>query len=185
MEHGTSNESPRQLSLIVRGLLALGRFIMFLVLAVPAMAIVAAVILLPAYQGLLGTQYQRDCLKSDLAVYESTITKRDQMIQQAPEDEQLTANIAMAQTGMVPKNVVVLYDPDGPKIPAPGQILSTAQPHPPKPSGLAMTMADKVQDPSTRRGLFLLAGMGMLAALFLFASDERQQGRKEDGPAAK
>ncbi len=171
MERGTSSQrqdAPNGLGFLY----AMGRFVGFCLLAVPALLIVASVVLLPAYQGMLNTLHQRDCIRADNQAIKAYIEQTERLIRQAPEDEQFTLRLRMAYDRVVTPNEVVVEDPSlQPSVP--GVVRVVAAPKPPPPSNLLLSMADKVQNPSTRRGLFLLAGLAMLAAVFLFAPAEK------------
>ena len=151
---------------------ALGRFVGFALLAVPAILIVASVVLLPAYQSMLNTLHQRDCARADNEAIKAYIAQTERLIRQAPEDEQLTMRLRMAYDRVVAPNEVTVEDPPLPPS-TPGVVRVIRGKKPPAPSGLLLSMADKVQDPSTRRGLFLLAGLAMLGAIFLFAPADK------------
>jgi hypothetical protein len=151
---------------------ALGRFVGFGLLAVPALLIVASVVLLPAYQSMLNTQHQRDCVRADNDAIKAYIAQTERLIRQAPEDEQLTKRLRMAYDRVAAPNEVTVEDPSLPPS-VPGVVRVIRGKKSPAPSGLLVSMAGKVQDPSTRRGLFLLAGLAMLGAIFLFAPADK------------
>ena len=180
MAHGPKDEpavdTPRDLNF----LFAFGRFVGFLLLAVPALAIVAAVVLLPAYQSMKAMEYQRDRTRAVIATYRDRIKATRRVIEEAPADEQLTLQVRMAQERLLPPNEVVVVDPKAPPMPPPGSVTGPVRPMPPPPSDALLSMAQKIQSPATKRGLFLLAAAAMLAAMFLFSPPEKYNAEKKE-----
>jgi hypothetical protein len=163
----------------LRLLFGLGVFGGFLLLAVPALATLAAVVLLPAYQRMAATEYQRDCLAADIAAFKEYVAANERLIDRAPQDEDLTRRLAIVQQRLLPRNEVVVMDPNAPPAPPPGVIVPDLKPRPEPPSNMLLRMAAKVRNPGTCRGLFLLAAGAMLAAMFLFSpADEYQEAPK-------
>jgi hypothetical protein len=58
----------------------------------------------------------------------------------------------------------------------PGAVRLARHPRPRPPRGWMVRAAARAADPATRRGLLLLAGAALAAALFLFAPRERRDG---------
>ncbi len=156
-------------------LYGLGRFVGFMLLAGPALAIIAGIVLLPAYKSMKTTQYERDCRRSANAQYKEYLDAVNRQIAEAPEDEQFTLRLRMEQGRLMPPGEVAIEVPNDPGEHPPGTIYAAPSTKPAPPSGLLLTMADRVADPATRRGLLLLAAVAMLAALFLFAPPEKYQ----------
>lgn len=153
-------------------LFGFGRMMGFTLLAAPAMAIIAAVVLLPAYQRMEAKVYLKECARQDNQTYKNFIAARDEMIKHAPEDVNLTREFTIAYEGKLPRNEVVVVDPSAPPPPVPGTIAPRYQDRPAPPGNLLLTMADKIAQPNTRRGLFLLATLAILGAMFLFAPEQ-------------
>lgn len=189
MDHGRSNgqgladdaSSLERPSGPMRAMFAFGRFVGFVLFAGPALLIVAAIVLLPAYQKMQMVAHERDCERQRIESYQQHIRKQQELLSRAPEDAQVTRVAAMEMLRLSPRNEVVVEDPTMPKI-AVGTIFVTPQAQPDLPSGWLVDMAGKIQDPATRRGLFLLAAVAMLAAVFLFAppGSYRRKSAEED-----
>ena len=154
-------------------LFGFGRFVGFLLLALPALAIVAALVLLPAYQQMSAKTYDLEKLRTDNSAFKDYIAENERMIRDAAEDEVLTMRLRIAQARLGVRNEVTLVDPNAPPAPPPGVIVPPQRSYPAPPANLLLSMAGKLQDANTRRGLFLLAAMAMMAAMFLFASPEK------------
>ena len=169
-ERSSPQDDPREAWSFLFGF---GRFVGFLLLAMPALAILAALVLLPAYQQKCAKGYELARLRTDNAAFKEYIDSTERMIRGAPEDEVLTMRLRIAQERLLPRNDVVLVDSNAPPAPPPGVIVPPARTYPPPPSNLLLSMAAKLQDANTRRGLFLLSAMAMMAAMFLFASPEK------------
>jgi len=161
-------------------LASLGRFVSFAMLAGAALALVAAVALLPAYQRLAWAQYERDCLAAKNADDAALILANERLIAAAPDDPVLTKRLAMRQFGVVPRSEVIILVDVGP---APfGRRLTAVAPHPrpPRPGGWMIYAAGRVRDPTTRTILLLLAVALFLAAVIL--SDLPQTKRTPAAP---
>lgn len=153
-------------------LFGFGRFVGFLLLAAPALATVAALVLLPAYQHMTEQAYETEKLRSDNQSIKDYIASNDRLIEDAPVDEDLTTRLRISNARLLPRNEVVVVDPNAPPAPPPGVIVPAHRPYAPKPDNLLLSMAGKLSDDNTRRGLFLLSAVAMMAAMFLFAPPE-------------
>ena len=149
-------------------LFAAGRMVGFLALAGTALAIIAGMVLLPAYAKMRYARYERDCQKVALAEMEATAAANARLIADMPSSPVLTKRLAMSQGELVPDKEVIAPATRATR-PPPDVILPVRYPRPDPPEGWLLTAAAKLQNPPTRRGLLLLATGSLLVALFLFA----------------
>ncbi|MFP4140381.1 MAG: hypothetical protein ACLFVH_00525 [Phycisphaerae bacterium] len=161
---GTKAESTPPIKPIASGLA-------FCMLAGLGAAIAAGVVLLPPYARMKLTQYRRDCLTAKVADEQAALVAYDRMIVAAPHDPVLTQRLAMNQLGMTPRLAVVERVSS---VETPGVVRIHHTPRPPRPSGWIMRTARRLQQPRLRRGLLLLAGMSVLAAVLLFLLPDRK-----------
>jgi hypothetical protein len=171
MEPGQSNTTTDSRGLSF--LFAFGRFVGFLLLVLPALATVAALTLLPEYQQMTAKAYELDKLRTDNQSFKDYVAANERLIEQASEDEVLTTRLRISHERLLPRNEVVVVDPNAPPVPPPGVIVPAKRAYGPKPENLLLSMAGKLNDENTRRGLFLLSAVAMMAAMFLFASPEK------------
>ncbi|MFB3890989.1 MAG: hypothetical protein ACE15C_03080 [Phycisphaerae bacterium] len=164
----------------LRFIFGFGRMVGFLLLAVPALVTIAAITLLPTYQNMMATLHERDVKLANVGTYQDYVAATEKMIGRLPEDEDTTRRLVMLQQRLLPRNEVVMIDPSEKPAPPPGVIVPERRPKPAAPSNMLLSMADKLKNPGTRRGLFLLAAGAMLAAMFLFAPADRYRQVKAD-----
>ena len=146
-----------------------GRAAGFVVLGGLAMSVVAAVVLVPAYARLRTARYQQDYIATANANTEALIAANDRLITALPLDRVLTMRLAMTQQGLWPRNEVVVIDPagDAPRPVGAATIARQQQPAPPPP--WLVRAGYKLETPSIRRSLLLLAMGIMLVAIYMFA----------------
>lgn len=177
MEPGSGNDGSTAFQAVPSGglsfLYGFGRFVGFLLLAVPALATLGALVLLPAYQQMTAKACELEKLRTDNLSFKDYVAANERLIQQASEDEVLTMRLRISQERLLPRNEVVVLDPSAPASAPPGVIVPVRRAYPAQPSNLLLSMAGKLSDANTRRGLFLLSAMAMMAAMFLFASPEK------------
>ncbi|MFP4055078.1 MAG: hypothetical protein ACLFV7_14555 [Phycisphaerae bacterium] len=150
----------------------------FVMLAGLAVAIVAGVVLLPPYARLVRTCYQRDCLAAQVADETAALGAYDRMIAQAPTDPVLTQRLAMNQLGLAPRNARVERTAGG-QLTTPGVVEVQPAARPQRPNGWMIRSARRLEQPSLRRGMLLLAGLSLLAGVVLFLLPDRRPGRNE------
>ena len=128
---------------------ALGRGVGFIILAGLGMAIIAALVLMPAWAGVVDVRHARDMRKaSDQHVEKYTQTEA-RLINATPHDPILTERLAR---GTSVQDLI-----HAPKFTPP-----------PTPSGWELELADKLAQTKTRRGLFCVAIVSLGGAMFLF-----------------
>lgn len=154
-------------------LFAAGRFVGYCLLTFPALAIIAGVVLLPAYANLQDQQHIRDVEQAELADMESAKTAYDRLIEGVRNDPVLVKRLSMNMLRTLPSDEEVWADPAVPPAIPPGLIATHRYPRPDPPSGAAIRIARRLGNPATGRGLFLLATGAMLTAMFLFAPPQK------------
>lgn len=152
-----------------RALLAAGgRMTGFVMLAGLGMAILAGVVLLPAWARLAWTEYERDCLAATVKDEQAARRTLDRMIGTIDTDPILNKRLAMAQLGYRPVGQVVIRDDTLPPVPPPGAVIPAEHPRPEPPSPALTRAAQRVGNPPTRRGLYLMSAAALLGAVMLF-----------------
>jgi len=154
---------------------ATGQFVTFCLLAGMAMAVFGAVLLLPEYARLRQAEYQLARQKATIADLESLITGNDRLIAALPDNAVLTKRLAMNELGLWPEDEVVVISDRGPRRQSPAVVVTKAAPRPEPPVGWIMDAAKRVANPPTRRGLLLLAVIGLVAAMILFPGAGEQK----------
>ena len=140
----------------------------FVLMLALAMAIVAAVVLVPPYARLQQEKYRRDCDAVRLAEARATVAAMDRMLAEAPSDEVLTKRLAWSRLGLYPAGEQVARSPgQGPPGRAPGTLSDIHYPDPPPPAPWLLALAEELTDPARRRGLMVLAGCLALAAVLM------------------
>ncbi|RPI60997.1 MAG: hypothetical protein EHM48_06355 [Planctomycetaceae bacterium] len=173
MESGQKDNLTEEPGAGLKVVFGFGRFVGFALLAGPALLILAAMVLLPAYKSLSATQYALTCQQVDNDWYKKRIAANERLIKTSTGDEILTTRVLMEQRRVVPPNVIVVDDPKTTTSLPPGTVIPPPKVYPAKPTNAWLAIAEKVKDPATRRGLFLLSGLAMLAAMFLFAPPQK------------
>jgi hypothetical protein len=135
----------------------------FAAFAGSALAILAAVVLLPAYAQLQQSEYELACLRTDVAHGEAWIAANERLIADLPGDAVVTRRLARSQLRWLPNDeLVAVRDESHP--PQPLELVSVPdQPRPAPPAGMLFSLASAVEPRSAR--LFLLA----CAAALMFA----------------
>lgn len=154
---------------------ATGQFIAFCLLVGVAMVVFGAVVLLPEYAREQQAQYQLARQKATNADVQSLIAGNERLIQAVPENAVLAKRLAMNELGLWPEDEVVVLNPQGPRVQSPASVVTNTAPRPAVPAGWVMDAARRVAKPPTRRGLLLLAVVGLVAAVVLFPGGERKR----------
>jgi len=154
----------------------LGRAAGFAALAGVALSILAGVVLLPAYASLAEAKYERDCLTASAAEAEDLIRANDRLIAEMPGDAVVTMRVARSQFNLLPENEVVVIDPARRRMPVGPLVTIPQRRRPGRPGGWVIRLAGRLRELRLRRGLLLMAGAAMLAAMFLFATPKPDEG---------
>lgn len=145
----------------VMGLLA------FLTLASIAMCILGAVVLAPEYAAMVHDQYARDCKAVQTEQLKALIAAQNRMEAAASQDVDFIKRLAEWYCDLLPTNEEI--KPSGFGAPPPGIIIPAKIPNPVQTQNVLTRIAEKLQNAGTRRGLCLVAGGLMLAAMSLFS----------------
>lgn len=154
----------------------------FVVMTGLSLAILAAVVLLPAYGKLAEAEFEMGCLRADVAEAEDWLATNERLIQDLPSDEVLARRLARSQSEWLPPEEIVVIDPVRHAAGPPQLVSVPPHPRPAKPAGLAIRLAKSLQTPSVRYGLLLVAAGAMLGGTLLFPP--QLQGRLDDRRAA-
>ncbi len=155
------------------------RAVVFGALAGPALGLLAAVALLPTYAHLTDAKYQLDCLRAGIADAEALVETNQRLIRALIEDNVVPMRVARSQFGLLPELlphdevVAVKTKPNGQPADRPPLITFRRHRPPARPDGLLLRLAGKLQAPSKRRGLLLLAACAMLVSMLLFTEPAR------------
>jgi hypothetical protein len=147
---------------------AAGRAAGFSVLTGAALAILAAVVLLPEWAKLARTRHHLACTRAQTRDMEAQIEANDRAIAGVLTDPDLNKRIAIRQGALWPQNTVVALRADG-QAPAPWAVTAPRSRRPPPPAGWLLNAEARLGDPRTRRGLCFVAAGLLLTGMLLFA----------------
>ncbi len=150
---------------------AVGRVIGFLMMAVPAMAILAGVVVVRPYASMLQAEYDEACTQARVADAEAQVQANERLITTLPTDQVLTKRLAESQLPVTPQHEMIIPSVApfaGLKRSMPDLVVPEPSPRPAPPPQWFMTAAGKLQNPATRRSLLLLALGGLITAVYLF-----------------
>ena len=122
----------------------------FIILAGLAMAIVAALVLMPAWASSVRAEYDLAAKRPDIEHGTKIIAARARLINAIPHDPVVNERYIK---GTVRQDL----------------IHAPVVEYPPEPSGWMLELADKLAQPKTRRGLFFVACVSLAGGMFLFA----------------
>jgi hypothetical protein len=147
----------------------MGRLVGFAALTGMGLSILACVVLIPPYARLQRARYLKACNQATNTDYRSKIQAETFFLENLQTDEILIERQAASTLGG-------LLDPDRfgelsrrPHMPANAVEIAPA-PRPDPPSGWIIRTADRLEDVRIRRGLCVLAGVSLLAAMLLFSN---------------
>ena len=147
-------------------LFAAGRLVGFLLAAGPAVMILAAVVLLPAYADLLEARYEHATARVETQRLEAMVVGQDrQLAALEAGDPVLVERYAALQLGLQGDEDVVLAG----DAPPPGFLQIPTFPDPVRPDNTALRWAGKLRDLNFRRGLLVIVAMLLLGGVLLFA----------------
>ncbi len=133
---------------------AIGRGLGFIILAGLGMAILAALVLIPAWANAVRAQASLAVETARTVHQENKIATRARLINATPYDPIVTRRLA--------KGAAVNDLVHAPALEAQ-----------PQPSGWELELADKITQTKTRRGLFFVAIVSLAGAIFLFGPPPR------------
>jgi hypothetical protein len=145
-----------------------------LITAGVAMAILAAVVLLPAWQRRELARVQRDDLARQVRVQRELVQYKQGLMEAVKRDPRQTAQLLIQQQHyhLADEASIPL---DAPADPPLAQMLAARAPQTPAPAALVMNLAQRAGDPATRRGMLLVAGVLMVAAMLLFQPPQTKE----------
>ena len=146
----------------------LGRLAGFALLTTASMALLGALAMLPPYAKLAQARWEADCARLGVEDAQRMVQANENRIGALASDPILIKRLAMSQTDYVPRGEVVV-DTDQPPLPPPDMVVPPRSPPPPRPDNLLIRAAERIEDPSTRRGLMFVSMATLLGALLLFA----------------
>jgi len=175
-QHGTRDDrhltdEPDRLG---RALSSSIQFIVFCLLVAAAAGLFGAVIMLPEYARLEEARYQLALQEATNARLRALIESNDRYIAELPHDAILTKRLAMNEFGYWPKDEVVVLSGEGPAMHSPAGVVPPPLEEPAPPSGWIIATAQRVSHPPTQRGMALLAGLALIAAVLLFPGVARR-----------
>ena len=141
----------------------------FTIVAGLAVAILATVVIPPAYQRTSAIYGEQAVLASQVRVNNLYIQYTERLIEAIKTDPILTQRLLIQQRNFRRPGETTVTIAGAPEEVPIAQLLAatTTNPAPPQPT-MAM-LATRVQDPRTRRGLLLLAAVLLTVAMVLFA----------------
>jgi hypothetical protein len=114
------------------------------------MAIIAAVVLMPAWAGVVRAEYETSVKRLYIEHGRKTSDATARLINAIPHDPVVNERLIK---GTVRRNLIHTPPVE----------------NPPEPSGWMLELADKLAQRKTRRGLFFVACVSLAGAMFLFA----------------
>jgi len=162
------------------------RLVGFMLLSSAGLLLVAAVVLLPAYERLTWTRHHQAEAQAETQRLEAIAADQQRRIEAAQSDRTYVTRLAMRQGILWPRNETVVVAPASPT-PAPPEVIAAEKVCPlPPPDGPLLRWAAKLRSPAQRRGMVLLAAAAILAAMVLFSAPGKYghpKGRKAATPA--
>jgi hypothetical protein len=153
-------------------LATLGRMIVFLTLAIPAMAILAALILRPGWISHQNTWYDGEMQKAEIADTQLRIAGNEAGIKAADSDRIYQKRLAISLLGLLPPDEVIVDNPNLPPS-TPGVVKITLHPRPSPPNDWLYQMDLRLQDRRTQLGLAVLSLAALAAAIFIFPTPRK------------
>jgi len=165
----------------------------FLLLTLPAVGIVAALVLLPEYAAWKNDVYQRDVAAAQTADLEAYKEAQEQVVLAAYNDPVLVKALAEWSLNLLPSNEQIL-ESRLPPPPPPGHVTIVPHPRPAPPDDPFLRAAAKVSLPAdekspqykeraaTRRGLFAVSAGLLLFAVLLFGPGAKRGLGRQPAP---
>ncbi len=139
-----------------------------------AVAILAAAALLPAWQRREDARMERDELARQVWIQQRVSQYKRELADALKDDPRQTEQLLIEQQNLHPPDAAAVpmdAKPDPPLV----QQLEAKAPKVAPPNPALEKLAQRVDDPATRRGLLLVAGVLMVAAMMLFQPPKRQK----------
>lgn len=164
----------------------MGRFIGFVAFVGPAMAIFAALVLLPMYKHLQMSEYKLACKEARTQEQQQFVDCRKRVTHDMTEDPVLAQRLLMSQSPLLPADATVVDDPTWGKW-SPMMIEPVKVPLPDPPQAKwkilgvrvdVLELATRLENPTTKRGLVLMMIGAVIAGVFLFGPHSSQKPSK-------
>jgi hypothetical protein len=157
-----------------------GRFVRyagFVCMCGVGMGILAATVLLPSYGKLLEVKHRNRCDALRVKEAEGTIAAMDRFCDGVGSDELLTRRFAWSTMGLKSNDDVVIKSQQhttGENF-MPVTLAAISYDDPRRPDRRIMHLAAKLQQPQTRRGMLMLAGLMIISAVLIFRPPSRNR----------
>ena len=140
----------------------------FVTFSLAAVALLAAVVLLPAYATMLDVRHERElraCRNQDM---QSQYDAGERVIEAAETDPTFMERLAISQGEFVLANRSVIHLPQDSRSVRPDVVTVEPMERPAGPPAWVRNAAGRVSNPQTRRGLLMMAGGMLLVAGLVF-----------------
>jgi hypothetical protein len=149
-----------------------GRMVAFLILAIPAVAMLGALVLLPAWISHQNTLYDGEMLKAEIADTQLRIAGNEAGIKAADNDHIYQKRLAISLLGLLPPDEVIVDNPNLPPS-TPGVVKLTPHPRPSRPDDWFYQMGVRLQNRRTQLGLAALSFAALAAGIFIFPTPRK------------
>ena len=162
-KHNAQHRREHPASVLARG-------VSFVLLAGLALAIIAALVLLPAYARLNQIIVERDRIAAANADDEARIVAQDRLIEAIPKDRTLAKRLSMKHFGALPRTEYVVAATEDLRAPQAGSVTIDPTPRPRPVANRLTATAAKIARPTTRLLLMTMALATLVAAIVLTAA---------------
>ncbi len=158
----------------------LGGLLGFAIVAGMALALLATVVVLPAWARLDRARADREALAYQAALFDRLIDYRTALIDAVKTDPLQTERLLMAQRNYRRPGEATYALDDVPADPSAVEAIKAQLTPPRPPSPTVATLGRRVQRPTTRRGLLLLSGLLLVLATVMFLPPRPNQTPDDD-----
>jgi len=146
----------------------------FLTLAGIGLALLAIVVLLPAYASLVEARHELAAREASIERAEALIEANNKLLAALPNDETLTKRLVMSYGQFWPADEIVVTDPRQAR-PLPPDVvrMPAVAPPPAPPPRWLLSAREKLRRVQTRRALVLLATAALVTAFFVFSPPDK------------
>ncbi len=164
-----SNDRPESIAAF------LARTVTFVLLAAFGLAIVAGVVLLPAYARLNEIEFERARLAAANEDDQKRIDAQNNLIDALPSDRILAKRLTMRHFGSMPRTEYVVAGTEHQDAPGPGAVTIEPTPQPERTDNWMITLAARLDRPDGTMLLTTVAFIALLAAVVLTGADGKIQ----------
>lgn len=137
-------------------------------LACASLATLAAVVLLPPWTRLVDARYERDALAAQMTDEQALVVANERLLDALEDDVVLTRRLAMTDLNALPRGQRIFSAARNVRGALPATVSIEPAPRPDPSGGWAVSAGRKLSRPGYRRGVFLLAISGLVAAMVMF-----------------